>query len=92
MPSTADLIVARKAHRRRSRPPLVRLRCQRLLGESVMSFAFDCRQTIERTNVVGAPDTIRTCGLYLRRALYPAELRVHLLLTQCLRGFFERLK
>jgi hypothetical protein len=26
---------------------LVRLRCQRLLGESVMSFAFDCRQTIE---------------------------------------------
>jgi hypothetical protein len=36
----------------------------------------------------GAPDTIRTCGLYLRRvALYPAELRVHLLLTQCLRGF-----
>src|ERR1700733_6298829 len=26
----------------------------------------------------GAPDTIRTCGLYLRRvALYPAELRVH---------------
>jgi hypothetical protein len=28
---------------------------------------------------VGAPDTIRTCGLHLRRvALYPAELRVHL--------------
>jgi hypothetical protein len=26
---------------------LVRLRCQRLLDESVMSFAFDCRQTIE---------------------------------------------
>ena len=27
----------------------------------------------------GAPDTIRTCGLHLRRvALYPAELRVHL--------------
>src|SRR5260221_405512 len=26
---------------------------------------------------VGAPDRIRTCGLYLRRvALYPAELRV----------------
>jgi hypothetical protein len=26
----------------------------------------------------GAPDTIRTCGLHLRRvALYPAELRVH---------------
>ena len=29
MPSTADLIVARKAHRRRSRPPLVRLRSRR---------------------------------------------------------------
>jgi hypothetical protein len=28
---------------------------------------------------VGAPDTIRTCGLHLRRvALYPAELRAHL--------------
>ena len=27
----------------------------------------------------GAPDTIRMCGLHLRRvALYPAELRVHL--------------
>jgi hypothetical protein len=26
---------------------------------------------------IGAPDTIRTCGLHLRRvALYPAELRV----------------
>ena|SRR6266436_3775112 len=26
----------------------------------------------------GAPDTIRTCGLHLRRvALYPAELRAH---------------
>ena len=35
----------------------------------------------------GAPDTIRTCDLHLRRvALYPAELRA-LLLTQCLRGF-----
>ena len=94
MPSTADLIVARKAHRRRSRPPLVRLRCQRLLGESVMTFAFDCRQAMRsRINVVGAPDTIRTCGLYLRRvALYPAELRVHLQLTQCLRGFLAGLK
>jgi TRAP-type mannitol/chloroaromatic compound transport system substrate-binding protein len=41
----------------------------------------------------GAPDTIRTCGLYLRRvALYPAELRVHLLLTQCLRGFLASVK
>jgi hypothetical protein len=41
----------------------------------------------------GAPDTIRTCGLRLRRAtLYPAELRVHLLLTQCLRGFFASVK
>ena len=29
-------------------------------------------------NRSGAPDTIRTCGLHLRRvALYPAELRVH---------------
>src|SRR5216683_8303156 len=46
------------------------------------------RQSRPRINVVGAPDTIRTCGLHLRRvALYPAELRVHLLLTQCLRGF-----
>jgi hypothetical protein len=35
----------------------------------------------------GAPDTIQTCGLRLRRAThYPAELRC-LLLTQCLRGF-----
>jgi hypothetical protein len=41
----------------------------------------------------GAPDTIRTCGLRLRRAtLYPAELRVHLLLTQCLRGFLASVK
>jgi hypothetical protein len=44
-------------------------------------------------NANGAPDTIRTRGLYLRRvALYPAELRVHLLLTQCLRGYLARLK
>ncbi len=43
--------------------------------------------------VPGAPDTIRTCGLHLRRvALYPAELRVHLLLTQCLRGFLASVK
>jgi hypothetical protein len=41
----------------------------------------------------GAPDTIRTCGLRLRRAtLYPAELRVHLLLTQCLREFLASVK
>jgi hypothetical protein len=34
----------------------------------------------------GAPDTIRTCGLHLRRvALYPAELRVHLC---CLRSAY----
>jgi hypothetical protein len=40
----------------------------------------------------GAPDTIRTCGLHLRRvALYPAELPVHLL-TQCLRGFLAGVK
>ena len=32
-----------------------------------------------KSGEVGAPDTIRTCGLHLRRvALYPAELRVHL--------------
>ena len=41
----------------------------------------------------GAPDTIRTCGLYLRRvALYSAELRVPALLTQCLRGFLTTVK
>ena len=41
----------------------------------------------------GAPDTIRTCGLRLRRAtLYPAELRVLALLTQCLRGNFVTVK
>ena len=35
----------------------------------------------------GAPDTIRTCGLHLRRvALYPAELRVH----QCLVSVRDR--
>ena len=34
----------------------------------------------------GAPDTIRTCGLYLRRvALYPAELRV---LLYCFRSAY----
>jgi hypothetical protein len=39
------------------------------------------------------PDTIRTCGLHLRRvALYPAELRVHLLLTRCLREFLAGVK
>jgi hypothetical protein len=33
----------------------------------------------KRTDTFGAPDTIRTCGLHLRRvALYPAELRAHL--------------
>jgi hypothetical protein len=32
---------------------------------------------LDRPGAIGAPDTIRTCGLYLRRvALYPAELRV----------------
>ncbi len=35
--------------------------------------------TRRKSGEVGAPDTIRTCGLHLRRvALYPAELRVHL--------------
>src|SRR3954451_15077351 len=51
------------------------------------------RQSRLRLNVVGAPDTIRTCGLRLRRAtLYPAEPRVHLLLTQCLREFLASVK
>jgi hypothetical protein len=37
-------------------------------------------------DLVGAPDTIRTCGLHLRRvALYPAELRVPLC---CLRSAY----
>jgi hypothetical protein len=46
--STADLIMVRNAHRRRPKPPIVRLRCPSL-GETVMSFAFDCQQTIEIT-------------------------------------------
>src|ERR1700727_316643 len=42
-------------------------------------------QIILWNEVTGAPDTIRTCDLCLRRAtLYPAELRVH-------RGSFSRL-
>jgi hypothetical protein len=40
--STADIIMAHNAHRRRSKPPIVRLRYPSL-GESVMSFAFDCQ-------------------------------------------------
>jgi hypothetical protein len=41
---------------------------------------------LRRLNVVGAPDTIRTCGLHLRRvALYPAELRVQ---HYCLRSAY----
>jgi hypothetical protein len=51
------------------------------------------RQSRLHIDDVGAPDTIRTCGLRLRRAtLYPAELRVHLLLTQCLREFLASVK
>src|SRR5882757_9420140 len=51
------------------------------------------RRSRLRIDDVGAPDTIRTCGLRLRRAtLYPAELRVHLLLTQCLREFLASVK
>jgi hypothetical protein len=38
--------MVRNAHRRRPKPPIVRLRCPGL-GEIVMSFAFDCQQTIE---------------------------------------------
>ena len=52
------------------------------------------RQQRRTISCSGAPDTIRTCDLHLRRvALYPAELRVHLLLlTQCLRGFLAGVK
>src|SRR5258707_14731163 len=51
------------------------------------------RRSRLRIDDVGAPDTIPTCGLRLRRAtLYPAELRVHLLLTQCLREFLASVK
>jgi hypothetical protein len=46
--STADLIMVRNAHRRRPKPPIVRPRCPSL-GETVVSFAFDCQQTIEIT-------------------------------------------
>jgi hypothetical protein len=46
IPSTADLIMVRDAHRRRSKPPILRLRCPSL-DESVMGFAFDSQQTIE---------------------------------------------
>jgi hypothetical protein len=46
IPLTADLIMVHKAHRRRSKPPIVRLRYPSL-GEIVMSFTFDCQQTIE---------------------------------------------
>ena len=46
IPSTADLIMVHNAHRRRSKPQIVRLRYLSL-GESVMSFVFDCQQTIE---------------------------------------------
>jgi hypothetical protein len=41
IPSAADLIMVRNAHRRRSKPPIVRLRCPSL-DETVMGFAFDC--------------------------------------------------
>ena len=40
----------------------------------IVTTTTDLRSLVE---AVGAPDTIRTCGLRLRRAtLYPAELRV----------------
>ena len=43
---------------------------------TVSHLATRCREERQRD---GAPDTIRTCDLHLRRvALYPAELRVHL--------------
>jgi ribosomal protein L15E len=46
IPSTADLIIVRNAHRRRSKPPIVRLCCPSF-DESAKSLAFDCQQTIE---------------------------------------------
>jgi hypothetical protein len=44
----------------------------------------DCRKApVVKPSYTGAPDTIRTCGLRLRRAtLYPAELRAQCLAVQ----------
>ena len=89
----ASLIAAHSALRWRFTAPVVRS-VVLFASESSASFAFERQQTAKITCLIpGAPDTIRTCGLYLRRvALYPAELRVHLLLTQCLRRFLASLK
>jgi hypothetical protein len=41
------------------------------------SLAWACSREVVDSAEIGAPDTIRTCGLHLRRvALYPAELRL----------------
>ena len=38
------------------------------------------RYYLQRGNVAGAPDTIRTCDLWIRNPLlYPTELRGHIL-------------
>ena len=50
----------------------------RLARKQLLTLQFLCYVLAWWEN--GAPDTIRTCGLHLRRvALYPAELRVHLI-------------
>ena len=48
IPSAADRIILRNAHRRRSNPPSVRLRCP-CLGDTAMSVTFDYQQIIEIT-------------------------------------------
>ena len=60
-------------HERQPNPPILRLRCT-ILDGSAMGFVLSVEN---RAMMLGAPDTIRTCGLRLRRATpYPAELRV----------------
>src|SRR5258705_6832693 len=54
-------------------PPLLRQRISSSVAQRSGS------QEIVNSAEFGGPDTIRTCGLRLRRAtLYPAELRVHI--------------
>jgi hypothetical protein len=46
-------------------------------GRSAAGPSIPTLASVQKRCGVGAPDRIRTCGLYLRRvALYPAELRV----------------
>jgi hypothetical protein len=55
-------------------------------AEILVARRFGTFATISTPFRNGAPDTIRTCDLHLRRvALYPAELRVHLC---CLRSAY----